>query len=178
MGVGQNFRHCHSCCAHGCWGVGHVDMWTRLAVVPEVPLWCWCCVLVWVWVWGGVVIGCGVGVWVNGSPMAVASRLIGVRGVWCGCGHCPTWDVRGVGVGTCGNVGRTSHIATGMGRPLMTWDRGRGCGSRGIEWCKHSISEKEKFSKTKNEKRKTKKSILRRFKGIKILWWYSCSFSW
>ena len=33
--------------------------------------------------------------------------------------------------------------------------------------------------KKKNfQKPKTEKTILRRFKGVKILWWYSCSFSW
>lgn len=79
----------------------------------------------------GVGVWCGVGVWVNGSPMTVASRLMGVRGVGCSCGHCPTWDVRGVGVGTCGNVGRTSPIATGVGSPPHGMGQGEGVWEHG-----------------------------------------------
>ena len=97
--------------------------------------------------WGGVVVGCGVGVWVNGSPMAVASRLIGVRGVGCGCGHCPMLGGVVVVLGGVAMWDEHRQSPRAWGRPLMTWDRGRGCGSMGIEWCKHSISEK-------NEKRK------------------------
>lgn len=177
MGVGHDFDNGCEWCAYGCGcGVwcgtcGHVDMWPRLAVVPCVPLWCWVLVL------GGVVVGVGVGVLVNWSPMAVASRLMGFNGVGCGCGHCPMLGGVVVVLECVAMWDEHRQSPLVWGRPLMAWDRGRGCGAGGIGWCKHSISKKKKNKKSKKKKRKTKKSILRRFKGIKILWWYSCSFS-
>ena len=139
------------------WVLGVVwDMWT-CGHGLRLCRGCWCGVGCWVLVFGCVVVGVDVGVWVKWSPMAVASRLMGFNGVGCGCGHCPMLGGVVVGVVRCGNVGRTSLIATGMGRPLMAWDRGWGCGAWGIEWCKHSISEKKKNEKTlKVEKEKTK----------------------
>lgn len=84
-----------------------------------------------VWMLGCVVVGVGVGVLVNGSSMAVASRLMGVRGVGCGCGHCPMLGCVVVGVVTCGNVGRTSPIATGVGSPPHGMGQGEGVWEQG-----------------------------------------------
>ena len=133
MGVGHEL--CNGCewCAHGCgcWVLvlvwcgtcGHVDIVRTLKTCAL----CWCGV----GVFGGVVVGCCVGVLVKWSPMAVASRLMGVRGVGCWCGHCPMLGGVVVGVARCGNVGRTSHIATGMGSPPHGMGQGEGVWEQG-----------------------------------------------
>lgn len=72
----------------------------------------------------------------------------------------------------CGWLWHCSMFVTychGAGAPLHSHFIGGGGGiGEGIVWCKHPISEKEKFEKTK-------KSILSPFKGMKISRWYSCT---
>lgn len=130
MGVGHDFGNGCEWCAHGCgcwvwcWTCGHVATACGCAVGVGVG------VGVWVLVLGGVVVGVGVGVWVKWSSMAVASRLMGVNGVGCGCGHRPMLGGVVVGVVRCGNVGRTSPIATGMGSPPQGIGQGAGVWDR------------------------------------------------
>lgn len=82
---------------------------------------------------------------------------------------------RGCWLAGCGFVLCSLPIATGTALSLAGATPfevaslvGAGVIGEGIVWCKHPISEKEKFEKTK-------KSILSPFKGMKILGWYSCT---
>ena len=124
-------------------GVGVWNMWPRFTPSKHVPLLCWCGVL------GGVVVGVGVGVWVNGSPMAVASRLMWVNGVGCWCGHCPM--LGGVVVMLGGVAMWDEHRQSPRVWVAPSWQSnggGEGAGEA-IGWCKHSISEKKKKKKKK-----------------------------
>lgn len=121
-----------------------------------------------------------------GRLCASCATFAGWVGWWFG------WGGRGrqaSRVVVCGVGARSSVIVTAsrvVGRrgwvgTLPDERRGRGIVPASSCGANTPFSKKRKTKKMlkaeKRKKRKTKKSILRRFKGIKILWWYSCSFS-
>ena len=81
----------------------------------------------------------------------------------------PVFSV-GVYVVSRGNVGRTSVTATG-GLPYVVTEQKAGSGVGGVQVYGANTLFPKKI-------KKTKKSILRPFKAIKIFRWYSWLFSW
>jgi len=94
------------------------------------------------------------------------------------------WVGGSVGVVVVGRRRGWSFVALVYVRRLLSRRRGWSVGAGGWGRCQmkggggvscrpHRVVQTLYFRK----KEKTKKSILRRFNGFKILWWYSCSFS-
>lgn len=152
----------------GC-GVGHVAMWPRLAVVSCVP----CAVGVGVL---GVGCWCGHGCTVLGAIRCAVDSRIEPSPVGSLCGVF-VWPLPHMGRSWCGcwymwQCGTNIANRHGCGvAPSWHGTGGGGVGAGALSGANTPFLKKRK-------KKKTKKSILRRFKGFKILWWYSCSFSW